>query len=67
MAKWGNLTGLLNTTVNFLLVLLVITLFVKLFGQWPVSLYVNLDYFLAIIAAFGFCSILLQAVRRHTP
>ena len=58
-------TELLNTTLDFLIVIFTLVLFVNQFAHQSIASYVNLDYFLAIIAVFGCSSILLRWVNNR--
>lgn len=56
------LVAVLNKIFDFLLVILTFVLLVNKFRADSIVQYASLDYFLVIIAVFGFGSILLRSV-----
>ena len=58
-------TGLLNTTLDFLIIIFTLVLLANQFVHQSIALYINLDYFLAIIAVFGCSSIVLRRLNNR--
>ena len=64
-ARWEHVVELLDTTFNLLLVAFTLVLLTNKFSHGSIALYVNLHYFIAIIAILGFSSILMRVRSRE--